>query len=116
MADEQGPRGLDPAQIRSKRFEMTRRGFDPQQVTAFLDEVAQEVARLRRLVVDLEGRLEEARAKVADVLAAEEALQLTILTATKARDEMLARARREAAEILAEAQREAARLRDSARA
>jgi len=102
--------GIDPSQIRRKRFDSTRRGFDPQQVTAFLEEVADGVAALMRTIDELGAELNEAREKVADVMAAEEALQLTILTATKARDEMLARAERDAGRIRAEAQMEVAKM------
>jgi len=106
---------LGPDEIRAKDFRRVRRGVDPKEVAEFLDRVAGEVEGLRGQLDEMRGLVAEANERMTDVLAAEEALQRTILTATKARDEMLGRAEREARQILAEAQVEAARIFESAR-
>jgi DivIVA domain-containing protein len=48
MADE-----LTPGQIRSRRFDVVRRGYDRQQVEQFLDGVADDLDRLSRAASDL---------------------------------------------------------------
>jgi len=86
---------------------MVRRGFDPQEVGAFLERVADRLAYAERAAEDAESRLSSTSTELDDARAAEEALQLTMVAATQAKDEMLARANAQAEEVRAAAQREA---------
>jgi len=98
---------LTPTVIRRKRFEMVRRGFDPQEVGAFLEQVASRLAAAERSMEEAEERLAAATGELADARAAEEALQMTMVVATQAKDEMLERAKSEAEEIRTSSRREA---------
>jgi cell division initiation protein len=98
---------ISPSSIRRQRFEMVRRGFDPQEVGAFLERVAERLALAERAMEEAEARLSSTASELDEARAAEEALQLTMVAATQAKDEMLARAKTEAEEVRAAAQREA---------
>lgn len=102
MADD-----ISPSQIRRQRFEMVRRGFDPQEVGAFLERVADRLAFAERAAEDAQSRLSSTSTELDDARATEEALQLTMVAATQAKDEMLARANAHAEEVRTAAQREA---------
>jgi cell division initiation protein len=98
---------ISPSQIRRQRFEMVRRGFDPQEVGAFLERVADRLAFAERAAEDAQSRLSSTSTELDDARATEEALQLTMVAATQAKDEMLARANAHAEEVRTAAQREA---------
>ncbi len=52
---------LNPEEIASREFLVALRGFDRDEVTTFLEDVAGDVDKLQRQVRDLEGKLSEAR-------------------------------------------------------
>ena len=52
---------LNPEEIASREFLVALRGFDRDEVTSFLEDVAGDVDKLQRQVRDLEGKLEQAR-------------------------------------------------------
>jgi DivIVA domain-containing protein len=116
-------RSLDPASIASASFSHSRRGFDPNEVRAFLQRLSAHVqavndrdVALRRELDDLKaqpsrgGALDEAT--VAAWLGEEAARVLT--TAREAAAQVRARAQEEADAAVDEARAEADRLRDEA--
>ena len=127
-------RPLGPAEVRSRAFPTTRRGFDPEAVRRFVEEVAVAL----QASVDREGelarRLDDAERRAAAPELDEETLTAAVGTETAkvlraahdAAREVVARAEARAGEILAqagsvlterrrEAEQEAARIRERAR-
>jgi cell division initiation protein len=106
---------LTSTEIRRQQFDQVRRGFDPQEVGVFLERVAtmvaerdKEIASTRSEIKRLERELDEARA-------AEEAVRLTMVAATKAKDEILAGANLDAGTMLESARSEAEAVVSAAR-
>ena len=95
-----------PSDIRRKTFDMVRRGYDPQAVAAYLEEIADRMAELDRDLEQAQARLGTVEDALADAKAAEEALQLTMVAATQAKDEMLAKAKDESERMIREAKHE----------
>jgi len=94
---------VTPLDLRQQRFNTVMRGFDRGEVTAFLNEVAddyenalREADRLRQEVVKLEAVLAEHRGQ-------ERNLRNTLLTAQKMADEIKDQANTEAQRVLKEA-------------
>src|SRR5436190_595801 len=123
--DRPGERGsrLGPEAVARTAFATSFRGFDPDQVRAFLEQVANELreardreAALRAEIddmarkVDEMGQLDEAR--VTEMLGAETAKILT--TARSAATEITNKADESAERILREANEQSGRLRDDA--
>ncbi|MEZ5286947.1 MAG: DivIVA domain-containing protein [Vicinamibacterales bacterium] len=95
---------VTPLDLRQQRFNTVMRGFDRGEVTAFLNEVAddyenalREADRLRQEVVKLEAVLAEHRGQ-------ERNLRNTLLTAQKMADEIKDQANEEAQRVLKEAE------------
>lgn len=105
---------LTPSDISRQTFVVTKKGFDAQQVRAYLEELASGVALLQSDLADARARTEQLEGEVSSIRAAEEALQMTLVTATKTKDEMLATAKEQAEELRHEAFQEAQRARTEA--
>jgi len=95
---------LTPLDIREQQFRRVMRGLDPEEVEAFLANVATEFEQLvtannelRQRVVELEERMQEYRSM-------EKALRDTLLTAEKVMGDAKESAQREAALIIREAE------------
>ena len=96
--------GVMPLDMRQPRFATKMRGFDRDEVTAFLDEAAtgyeaalRENERLRQDIVRLEAALNQFREL-------EGSLKTTLVSAQKVADDMRANATQEAARIVREAE------------
>ncbi len=103
--------------IRQQQFQPTRfrLGFDPQEVDAFLEEVAddyEELVRENNLLKEQLAALEE---RTRAMEAREKALQDTLITTQKVSDELKERAQKEADLIVREAQLQGAKLLEEAR-
>ncbi|MDE0065580.1 MAG: DivIVA domain-containing protein [Acidimicrobiaceae bacterium] len=61
VADALNEGALDPGELESGSFPITRRGFDPAEVRAQLRAAASEIRRLQRLCNELRGRLSESQ-------------------------------------------------------
>ncbi|MBT8212580.1 MAG: DivIVA domain-containing protein [Acidimicrobiia bacterium] len=105
---------LNPADISRQTFVVTKKGFDAQQVRLYLEELAATVAVLNQELVGLRKRNQTLESEVASTKGAEEALQMTLVTATRTKDEMLAEAKEQAEELRHEAFQEAQRARAEA--
>jgi len=87
---------LTPLDIHHKEFGHALRGYNEEQVDAFLDEVADEFERLFKENIDLSERLEAAAERVRTYQAMEATLQNTMVAATRSAEEIGAKARNEA--------------------
>ena len=99
---------ISPHDIRQQQFTVRMfRGFDPQEVDAFLEDVAEDYETLLKEVQGLREQItvnEERHRGLAD---RERALQDALMTTQRLADEMKAVATREAEDIRSSAQREA---------
>ncbi len=116
---------LTPQDIQSKQFHTGFRGFDVEEVDAFLERVAEEF-----LILNLEGKQAKEKAEalekeIAHYKKQEKSFQKAILSAQKISDEMqskseeesratLTRAREEAEQMVARAQEESEKIRSEA--
>ena len=87
---------LTPLDIHHKEFGHSLRGYNEEQVDAFLDEVADEFERLFKENIDLSERLEAAGERVRTYQAMEATLQNTMVAATRSAEEIGNKARNEA--------------------
>ncbi|NND04643.1 MAG: DivIVA domain-containing protein [Acidimicrobiia bacterium] len=94
---------LTPQDVQQKKFERAKRGFDPQEVGAFLDKVAAAVAARDRELHEARTEIEALNRAVVDVKQNEEAFRLTMNAATEAKEEMLRRAAEDAKRLEDEA-------------
>lgn len=101
---------LEPAEIRQKRFEFVKRGYDPPSVERFLDQIAGEIERRDRELSEVSATMERFEREIAEARGSEEALRLTLVAATQAKEEMLRAARNEADELVASATERAKEL------
>jgi DivIVA domain-containing protein len=116
---------MSPNQVRTATFASARKGFDPTEVTTFLDRAAEALEAAQNHATAMEARARAAVAKLqelssgessrsapaADPRAAEqaevEAISRTLLLAQRAADEAIAEAQAEAAQLLEQAREEA---------
>lgn len=105
---------ITPQDVQQKRFDSVKRGFDPQQVGAFLDKMAAALADRDRELHEAHTEITGLNRAVADVRHSEEAFRLTMNAATDAKEEMLRRAREEATRIEDEARKGAGLVRERA--
>ena len=97
---------LTPADVASKQFRVTLRGYAFGEVDAFLDEVESELTRLLRERAE-PAVLPAAAPRALDVGEAQQAALRTLLLAQRTADEAVAEARREAQQLVATARVEA---------
>ncbi len=97
---------LSALDIKKKEFEQKMRGYDAEEVRAFLDEVAKEFELLIRDEISLEDELEETKKKLAHYLSLESTLERTLLAAQQTAVKMEDQAKREAELILQETRSE----------
>jgi len=95
---------ISPLDITQKRFPRTLRGYDRQEVEAFLSLVASEFEELVREVQALRSDVSRMDEELAEHRSRERALQETMVTAQKACEDIRESARKEAEITLAEAE------------
>jgi len=93
---------LSALDIKKKEFEQRMRGYDADEVRAFLDEVAKEFELLIRDEISLEDELEETKKKLAHYLSLESTLEKTLLAAQQTAVKIEDQAKKEAELILME--------------
>ncbi|MGM0443699.1 MAG: DivIVA domain-containing protein [Fibrobacterota bacterium] len=107
---------MTPIEIRNYKFRKTLfKGVDPDHVTSFLQQAADEVAALRDENSRLATQLKESRGQIDKYRRIEETLNETLLTAQRATDEARANAQKEAELIIKESQVRADRYEDESR-
>lgn len=108
---------LTPIDVRQQQFAMKLfRGLDPQEVEAFLEEVAEDLEELQRENALLKEQLAALEDRMRGFGEKERALQETLLTTQKLAEEYKESARREAELIVREARLEAEKILEGARA
>jgi cell division initiation protein len=87
----------------SKEFRIVKRGYDPDEVDAFLDQIALGVAELKRKLADANDRATQSPDAAAPGGPDAEEIHRALILAQRAADEEVRAAREEAERILAEA-------------
>jgi cell division initiation protein len=101
---------LSPLEITQREFGRKFRGLDPEEVHAFLEQVAEEMTRLLRETGDRAAQIQRLEAEVRMYQEREEALRNTLVTAQKMTEEIKANAKREAELVMREAELRAEKL------
>ncbi len=101
---------ITPLDIQGHEFKRRMRGFDQEEVKAFLDMVAEEYERLVVANGKLADEVAELRDRLGDLKERERILKETLYTAQKLADDMKEEARREGDLLLKEAELNADRL------
>ncbi|HEY5506989.1 MAG TPA: DivIVA domain-containing protein [Coriobacteriia bacterium] len=105
---------LTPLDIHHKEFRNALRGYNPEEVDDFLDEVADEFERLFKENIDLSDKLDIAAVRVKEYGALEQTLQNTLVSAQTSAEEIKARAKADADRMIREAEAKAAEVVSSA--
>ncbi len=94
---------ITPQDVQQKQFDLVKRGFDPQQVGMFLDQVAATLAKRDHSIHDARAEIEALSQGTSDAEQNQEAFRLTMTVATQTMEEMLRKAEERAARIEEEA-------------
>ncbi len=95
---------LTPLDIHHKEFRHSLRGYNEEEVDAFLDEVADEFERLFKENIDLSEKLDTAREQVRGYEAQKETLHNTMVAAQRSAEDIVTKAREEAGSLLKDAE------------
>jgi cell division initiation protein len=101
---------LTPSDVQRQSFASRFRGFDPDEVRAFLAAVAEEMAALQREKEEIERQLRHLELIVNEHRERESILKNTLLTAQKASEDIRQSARKEAETIVKQAELQGDRL------
>jgi DivIVA domain-containing protein len=107
---------LTPLDVRRYEFGRSLRGYDPERVDQFREQVADELERISRLNADLEEKMRGSHEQLRSFRERDKAINEALVSAQQLRAEMKAHAEKEAELVIREARAEAARLLDEARA
>ena len=107
---------LTPLDVRRYEFGKALRGFDPERVNQFREQVAEELERLSRLNQDLEGKARGFHEQLRAFRERDKAINEALVSAQQLRGEIRDQAEKEAQLIVREAHAEADRMVDEARA
>jgi len=94
---------ITPLDIQKKKFRVKLRGFDNEEVTAFLDVVQEEMEGIVRENATMKEELRRTEMKLKEYRDLEETMKTVLITAQKMVDEHKGSAQREAEIILKEA-------------
>jgi cell division initiation protein len=106
---------LTPLDIKKQEFKRTLRGYDPMEVDAFLEMVADEYEATLREKNRLSDEVVQLRTQLRDYQEVEKTLKRTLMTAEQTIAESRENSRREAEMIVREAELKAERILDSAK-
>lgn len=107
---------MSPSDVQRQAFGVTFRGFDKDEVRAFLAAVAEEMAAIQRQKEEIEQQLRHLEQIVGEHRERESILKNTLLTAQKAADDIRVSARREADTVIKQAEMQGDRLLELAQA
>jgi cell division initiation protein len=108
---------FSPNDIRQQQFSVkTFRGFDPHEVDAFLDDVAEDYEAVLKEAALLKEQLAAQEARARGIVEREKSLQDTLVTTQRLADEMKAAAKREGELIVREAELRGEKLVEETRA
>jgi cell division initiation protein len=105
---------FSPLEITQREFGRKLRGYDPEEVQTFLEQIAEEMTRLLQEATDRTGQIQRLEAQVRANQEREDSLRNTLVTAQKMTEDMKGNAKREADLILKEAEIKAERLLEQA--
>ena len=106
---------ITPIEIRKQEFHKAFRGYDPGEVEAFLEMVAEEMESLNRENSELKERLTAQQSKLKDYEEMRDSLHKALVTTERAADEKIENAQKEAELILSDAQLKGEKLIEEAR-
>jgi len=106
---------LTPLDVRRYEFGKALRGYDPERVNQFRDQVAEELERLSRINQELEARARGFHEQLKAFRDRDKAINDALVTAQQLRGDIREQADKEAQLILREARAEAERIMDGAR-
>jgi cell division initiation protein len=101
---------ITPLDIIQKQFAPGRRGYDSDEVRAFLEEVRESMEELLRENQRLRTALAEREAQIEELRSTESDVKATLMLARKLSDDLERTARREADVVVGEARLEAERI------
>jgi len=101
---------LTPQDILSQQFHVRIRGFDQEEVDAFLDTVAEDMQQLLEENAQIKDELVELKNSLKEYRTQEKSFQHAIISAQRIADEMESRSRQEAESLVSKARAEAERL------
>jgi DivIVA domain-containing protein len=107
---------LTPLDVRRYEFGKALRGYDPERVNQFRDQVAEELERLSRLNQDLDAKARGFHEQLRAFRERDKAINEALVSAQQLRNEIREQADKEAALIIREARADADRLVEEARA
>ena len=107
---------ITPLEIKKQEFHKSFRGYDPEEVDAFLAVVAEEMESLVRESNELKERCEALKSKLKDYEEMKEGLHKALITTEKAADEKIENAEKEAELILSDARLKGEKLIEEAKA
>ncbi len=105
---------LTPLDIHHKEFRNALRGYSPEEVDDFLDEVADDFERLFKENIDLSERLKAADVRLKEYATLEHTLQNTLVSAQTSAEDIKSRAAADSDRLLREAEAKAAEIVSSA--
>ncbi len=95
---------LTPLDIHHKEFRTSLRGYNQEEVDAFLDEVADEFERLFKENIDLSEKLDASNERIRSYADMEKTLHNTLLAAQQSAEEIQGKSRKEAELLLRDAE------------
>ncbi|MBI5047727.1 MAG: DivIVA domain-containing protein [Deltaproteobacteria bacterium] len=101
---------ITPIEVKEHKFRKAFRGYDPQEVKAFTEVIAEAIEEAAKYVNNLDGKLKDMTAKLAEHEEREKTLRETITTAQKMVEDLKNNARKEAELIVSEARIQADEL------
>lgn len=107
---------LTPLDVRRYEFGRALRGYDPERVDQFREQVAEELERLTRLNQELEAKAKGFHEQLRAFRERDKALNDALVSAQQLRSEIAEQAEREGQLMIREARAEGERLLDQARA
>lgn len=107
---------LTPLDVRRYDFGRALRGYNPERVDQFRDQVAEEMERLTRINQDLDSKARSFHEQLRAFRERDKALNDALIAAQQLRDDVRAQAEREAQLIIREAQGEGERIIEAAKA
>lgn len=109
--------GIDARAIEEKDFTVsTFRGYKMNEVDDFLDDVAEEVARLQKANLELEEKLAQSLEKEKHAAELEQTLRDTLITAQRAAEDVVRASREKAAAMIKDSELEGKRIIEEAEA
>lgn len=106
---------LTAVEIRKQEFSKTLRGYNPHEVTAFLEIVAAEFEQLQLTNKELSEKITETETALQTYKSIEKAIQQTFMQAQETSGKSIENARKEAQLLLHEAEMKASQILDKAR-